>query len=69
MNNKLFCGKSFKEIWDELGNISIDENDNIDIPFYNYPAGTPNIEIWHDLEDFFGVSIGKYIEGNKDYKG
>ena len=51
-------------VWRSLENVCIDENECIDRPYHGewygfgfYPKGTPREEIWHDLEDRFGVSV------------
>jgi len=53
-----FNGLPFSQIWNELGNINIDENECIEQPFYEYEKGTEIYEIWQDIEDIYNVSIG-----------
>ena len=46
-----------KELYKFLGCICIDNNDEIDTPFMQFPTGTPNTEIWHWFEEEFNISI------------
>ena len=43
-----------KELWAELGDVCIDDNERIDAEWREYPAGTPREEIWLDFEEEFG---------------
>lgn len=43
-----------KELWAELGDVCIDDNERIDAEWREYPAGTPREEIWLDFEEKFG---------------
>ncbi len=43
-----------KELWAELGDVCIDDNERIDAEWRKYPAGTPREEIWLDFEEEFG---------------
>lgn len=58
-----------KRIWDELGDVCIDDNECIDSEFYGYPIGTFREDIWHDIEDQLGVPIHELMfpdNANKD---
>lgn len=47
-------------LWDELGDVCIDDNDCIETAFYGFPAGTHREEIWHWFEDAFaeqGITV------------
>lgn len=58
-----------KRIWDELGDVCIDDNECIDSEFYGYPIGTFREDIWHDIEDQLGVPIHELMfpdDVNKD---
>jgi hypothetical protein len=55
-------GKSFEQIWQELGNIPEDEDGNIDEEFYDFPAGTEKYEVWQWIEELFpDVVLGDVI--------
>ena len=53
--------KTFEKIWGELGDIPVNNNDEIDLDFYHFPKGTNKEEIWHWVEAEYNVSIGKYM--------
>ena len=58
-----------KRIWDELGDVCIDDNECIDSEFYGYPIGTFREDIWHDIEDQLEVPIHELMfpdDVNKD---
>lgn len=44
-------GMTSKEIWEELEWVSVDTQDCIEQPFYQFPVGTHREEIWRFLED------------------
>ena len=46
-----------KKYWSNLGNIPVNENDEIDEEFDGFPIGTDKIEIWSYIEEYFNVSI------------
>lgn len=48
-----------KELWDELADVTVDENDCIEKDWYIFEKGTNKIDIWHWFEEYFGVSIVK----------
>lgn len=53
-----------KELWDELGDVCVDDDGNIDTEWHGYPAGTNREDIWHDFEDEFGkdgVTVAKLM--------
>lgn len=53
-----------KELWDELGDVCVDDDGNIDTKWHGYPAGTNREDIWHDFEDEFGkdgVTVAKLM--------
>lgn len=57
------------KIWDELGDVCIDDNECIDSEFYGYPIGTFREDIWHDIEDQLRVPIHELMfpdDANKD---
>ncbi|TSE11370.1 hypothetical protein FOF46_01470 [Aquimarina algiphila] len=46
-----------KAYWSELGDVPVNENDEIDEDFKDFPKGTDKFEIWHYVEEHFNVSI------------
>lgn len=57
-----------KEVWAQLEDVPVDDNDCIDEDFYSrelgctYPKGTYREDIWHDIEDILHVSVA-YLMG------
>ena len=54
-----------KKIWSDLGDIPVDEDDNLDVDFHikecgtTFEKGTDVTEIWHWFEDTFNISVAK----------
>ena len=43
--------KELKQLWEEFGNVPIDNNDNIEKAFLDFPKGTDRFEIWHWFDE------------------
>jgi hypothetical protein len=50
-----------KDIWQKLGNVTINENEEIDIPFMQFPIGTHRQEIWLWFEEKYNIIIGNIL--------
>lgn len=52
-------------VWDSLGIVPVDDDGRIQIPFSMggtvYPVGTDREDIWHDIEECFGISVTKLM--------
>lgn len=48
-----------KDLWKILGNIPVNENDEIEESFLDFPIGTDKFEIWHWFEEEFNLSVAK----------
>jgi hypothetical protein len=50
-----------QSLWSELGDIPIDENEDLDVdfvtPFITFEKGTPNTDVWHWFESCFNLSV------------
>ena len=46
-----------KILWKELGDIPVNQNDEIEERFLHFQIGTDRQEIWHWFEDEFNLSI------------
>lgn len=57
LNKVKIMNKSVKELWQELGNISINDNEHIEQVFKHFPIGTPREHIWHWFENTFDISV------------
>ena len=48
-------------LWDKLGDIPVNENDEIDEPFEHFEVGTDKVDIWKWFEWFFDITLGDEI--------
>ena len=46
-----------KKLWNELGDIPINESEEIEEAFIHFPKGTDKVDIWHWFEEEFNLSI------------
>jgi len=46
-----------KKLWEELGDVPIDENEDIDIDWHIFEKGTSKFDIWTWFEEEFNISI------------
>ena len=58
----VFLKRYSKVIWQQLGDISTDEEDQIAIDFLLWEKGTHREEIWHWFEDELGFVINDKME-------
>ena len=54
-----------QELWAQLGDVPIDDDERIDESFLHFPKGTHREDIWHWFEDTFEVSVA-YLMGVAD---
>jgi len=48
-----------KKLWQELGDIPTNKNDEIEKRFLHFDIGTHREEIWHWFEDEFNLSVAE----------
>jgi hypothetical protein len=48
-----------KKLWAILGDIPVNENDEIEESFLDFEVGTDKFEIWHWFEEEFDLSVAK----------
>lgn len=48
-----------RQLWEEFGDIPIDDNDSIVCQWRSFPKGTDRFYIWKWFEDFFEISVAK----------
>jgi len=48
-------------LWAELGDIPINEDEELEERFLHFDKGTHREEVWHWLEDEYNISIAKDI--------
>lgn len=46
-----------RDAWELLGNIAINDNDEIEEAFLHFEKGTDRFDIWHWIEESFDVFI------------
>jgi hypothetical protein len=51
--------KNPKILWEELGNVPINEEEEIEVDFLHFEAGTSIYYIWHWFEEEFDLSVAK----------
>jgi hypothetical protein len=62
--NDLNCKEVAVSLWNELGDVPVNEEDEIDENFYTHTGfmfekGTDKFEIWQWFEDVFFISVAK----------
>lgn len=57
--------KAIEKIWNELGNIPIDEDECIEEEFLHFEIGTHRETIWHWFEEEFNLSVAEDLMFNK----
>lgn len=53
---------SIEKLWELLGNVPVNSEDEIEQNFYIWEEGTDKFEIWHWFDDKFEEGLGKYLE-------
>lgn len=52
-----------KSLWSKLGDIPVDDNEDLDedfvTPFITFKKGTSNTDVWHWFESKFNLSVAK----------
>ena len=49
--------KAAKNLWDNLGDIPVNENEEIDKPFLHFSMETSIYTIWHWFEETYNLSV------------
>lgn len=61
--NDLYILEVAQSLWSELGNIPVNEDDELDEDFVNsfttFFKGTDKTEVWHWFEETFNLSVAK----------
>ncbi len=60
--------EAVKKLWAALGNVPIDQNERIEIPYLGFPPGTHRETIWQWFEDSLGVSVVYLMRGESETK-
>jgi hypothetical protein len=60
---KIEIGEEAKKLWAELGDIPINEDEEIDVDWHTFTKGTNRFDIWHWFEEKFDLSVAKDLIG------
>ena len=52
---------NWRMLWDKLGNVPVNDDDEIEEAFEHFAENTDKTEIWHWFEWFFDISLGKEL--------
>lgn len=50
-------GKTAEDLWEEFGDVPIDNDDYTERDWYSFPRGTNRFEIWTWFEEAFDLSV------------
>ena len=53
---------SIEKLWELLGNVPVNSEDEIEQNFYMWEEGTDKFEIWHWFDEKLKEGLGKYLE-------
>jgi len=53
-------------LWSELGDIPVNEDDEIEQPFLDFEAGTDKTYIWHWFEEAFDITLHDLMYKEED---
>lgn len=48
---------TIKDLWNKLGDIPINEHEEIELQFLQFEPGTHKYDIWHWFEETFNISV------------
>lgn len=63
-NDYYFTGESkisFKKLWEELGDIPVNDMGEIEKPFLHFEEGSDREDIWTWFEEKFNVTLGEIM--------
>ncbi|KKL19014.1 hypothetical protein LCGC14_2469700 [marine sediment metagenome] len=49
--------KKLSKLWDDLGNISVNDNDCIEQDFLHFKKGTNKLDIWHWFDENHSIGV------------
>ena len=53
-----------QQLWNILGDIPVDDDGNIEVPYLHFEVGIDREDIWHWFEETFDVSINDLMFPN-----
>ena len=57
-----------RELWKELGDVPVNDDEEIDEPWNGFEKGTEIYYIWHWFEETYNCSIVEDLQRFKKYK-
>ncbi len=63
MHDDMLEALSYEQLWEMLGDIPTDDDEDIEEGFLDFPIGTHRYEIWHWFEKTFDISIAEDLMG------
>lgn len=61
--------EDFWRVWEALGDVPIDENENIESVFLQFEIGTGKYDIWHWIEEKYNIILGNIIYKKDNQNG
>ena len=58
-----FSISEIKTMWEEFEDVPVDEDERIETKFYEWPVGTPKMEIWHWFDSMSPTGLAKDFFG------
>lgn len=59
MKEKEYTQEEISELWDDFGDIPVNEDEEIEEDFHIWKAGTDKYDIWHWFDAKFENGLGK----------
>ena len=53
----------YRKLWEILGDVPVNEDDEIETSFLHFEIGTDKFEIWHWFEETFDLSVAEELMG------
>lgn len=54
-----------KNLWNDFGDIPIDDEEKIEIPFIHFPIGTDRYDIWHWFDEELPNGLYELMQSKK----
>lgn len=55
-----------RELWAQLGDVAVNEDDELESPFLHFDIGTNKFDVWHYFEQRFDCSVVEDLMGSKN---
>ena len=57
--------KELTKLWEDLGGVPLDKDDQIELDFHIWVAGTPKLDIWQWFDEKFEYGLVNHIHGKE----